>query len=345
MSGDKRSPISSSPSLASAPGNAPVAQAGNGDILFIGSVLIAAHLEFPALIESLRSAFAEAPVVPSRHHHDIKGEGRSFGTLLLMPSCQRDGKLLGVKNITINPGNSAIGLPATNGIYFMCDGRTGGNPIILDASELTSRRTIASSALAADYLARRDAHKLLIVGAGRIASLATDAFSAVRPIDSVTIWNRTHGNAEKLAQRLREKGVQAQASDDLEAAVRDADIVHCATLSVEPLIRGEWLDRGTLLDMVGAFTPSMKEADPGCFAVSRVFIDVPDALHEAGDVIAAIRSGAIVEEEDVGTLAQLCRGEIEGRRTDSEITMFKSVGSAIADFAAARLVHSRVTGQ
>jgi ornithine cyclodeaminase len=211
---------------------------------------------------------------------------------------------------------------------------------LIDGAELTRRRTAAASALAGSFLAREDAASLLIVGSGHIGGLMAAAYRAVRPIERVHIWNIREAGAVHLAARLRAEGLVADAVTDLAAAVGEADIVTCATLAREPLVRGEWLRRGTHLDLIGGFTPAMREADDEAVRRSRVFIDTDAALAEAGDLIDPIAHGVLRGEDVAGSLFTLCRGETQGRRDQSEITLFKSVGSALEDLAAAGLAYA-----
>jgi ornithine cyclodeaminase len=300
----------------------------------IDAARTAAALPFDGLIAALRAAFAARTSAPPRHHHHLAHDGGD-GTLLLMPAWA--GESLGVKIATVFPGNNARGLPSVYSSYLLCDAATGRPLALLDGDAITARRTIATSALAASLLARVDAASLLIVGSGRIARLAPAAFAAVRPIRRVTVWNRDPAGAAALAAQFRSEGVDAKPAASLETAAAQADIITCATPSTEPLIRAEWLRPGTHLDLIGSFTPAMREADDACFALSRVFVDTPDALAEAGDLVAPMASGAL-RAGDVATLADLCTGRVPGRRADDELTLFKAVGTAIADLAAATLV-------
>jgi ornithine cyclodeaminase len=283
-----------------------------------------AALPFPALIEALRAAFKAGAEAPTRHHHPLPGAA----TLLLMPAWQREH--LGVKIVTVHPANAERGLPAVHATYLLADLATGAPLALLDGDVLTARRTAAASALAASYLARPDASRLLVVGAGRVASLLPEAHAAVRPIRDVEVWNRTRASGERLAGLLRDHGFDAQPAGDLADAVRRADIVSCATLSQTPLIEGAWLVPGTHLDLVGAYMPAMREADAATVARAAVFADTAAALHECGEL-------AGLQTSDLrGTLESLCRGG-EGRRGPDEITLFKSVGTALEDLAAAAL--------
>ena len=296
---------------------------------------VAAALPWPDLIEALRDAFRSDIVAPARHVHAVPG-----GTLLLMPAWQRghlSGDLIGVKIVTVFPGNRALGRGSIGSHYLLCDGITGQALAMLDGETLTARRTAAASALAASYLARPDATRLLVVGAGQVASLLPAAYRAVRPITHVTVWNRSPAGAERLAALLRQQGMLACATTELDAAMAEADIVTCATLATAPIIHGAALWPGTHLDLIGGFTPAMREADEAALRRARVFIDTETAVAEAGDL------AGLAPADVAGTLATLCAGGA-GRITQDEVTLFKSVGTALEDLAAAGLVLRQMAG-
>ena len=295
-----------------------------------------AALPFEALIPALRALFALGCVVPSRHVHEVGG---AF-TSLIMPAWT-PGCYYGIKTVNIAPGNAALGLPGLHASYLLHDANTGAPLALIDGDQITARRTAAASALAASFLARRDARHLLVVGAGQVARLLPEAHRAVRPIERVTIWARRAAEAETLANELRGRGIAAAASDDLEAAVAAADIVSAATLATTPLIEGRWLREGSHLDLIGSFTPAMREADDACFAGAAIYVDTDEALQKSGDLLGPMQRGVFAAAEVRGTLATLSRGEAQGRRDDSERTVFKSVGTALEDLAAAILVYER----
>lgn len=297
-----------------------------------------ARLPFRALIAALRRAFADGATVPLRHTHTIANPAGTDGTVLLMPAW-RPGARLGIKTVTIFPGNTAQDRPALHSLYTLFDARSGVPLAQLDGNEITSRRTAAVAALAVDFLARADARSLLVLGCGRVAQLLPEAIACMRPVDAVRVWNHRPEGAERLAAALRAQGYAAQAVVDLAAAVAEADVVVAATLSQAPLVRGAWLRAGTHVGLLGSFTPAMRESDAACFARSRVFVDTDEALMKSGDVIAARAEGGFDDAHMAGTLASLCRGEAEGRRDAAEITLFKSVGTALADLAAAELAY------
>jgi ornithine cyclodeaminase/alanine dehydrogenase-like protein (mu-crystallin family) len=262
---------------------------------------------------------------------------------LLQMAAWQPGGHLGVKTVTVFAANGARGLPSVHAVYTLFDAGTGVPLAQLDGAALTTRRTACVSALAASYLARDDATRLLVVGAGRVASLLPAAMAAVRPIEHVTVWNHRPEGARSLARSLCEQGMRAEATEDLRSAVQRADIVSCATLATQPLIRGEWLPAGTHLDLIGSFAPDMRESDAQCVARARVFVDHDEALAKAGDLLQAIAEQAFEPAAVQGTLEQLCRAQRAGRAKADEITLFKSVGAAWQDLAAARLLIERAT--
>ena len=295
-----------------------------------------AALPFEALIPALRALFASGCVVPPRHVHEVGG---AF-TSLIMPAWT-PGRYYGIKTVNVAPGNAAIGLPGLHASYLLHDANTGAPLAFIDGDQITARRTAAASALAASFLARRDARHLLVVGAGQVARLLAEAHRAVRPIERVTVWARRGAEAETLANELRGRGIAAAASDDLEAAVAAADIVSAATLATLPLIEGRWLRPGSHLDLIGSFTPAMREADDACIAGAALYVDTDEALQKSGDLLGPMQRGVFAAAEVRGTLATLSRGEADGRRDDTERTVFKSVGTALEDLAAAILVYER----
>ncbi|WP_114947235.1 ornithine cyclodeaminase family protein [Microvirga calopogonii] len=295
-------------------------------------------LTFPALIDALAEAFRGDMVTPVRHHHEIERAG-AHGTLLLMPSwtgpATQDG-FVGVKVVSVFPENGAKGLPSVMGSYLLMDGATGEPVSVLDGTRLTVWRTAAASALAARYLAREDAGRMVMVGAGSLAPFLIRAHMSQRPIREVALWNHNGARAEALAAELRREGLPVTAVTNLEAAVREADLISCATLSSAPIVRGGWLKPGAHLDLVGAFNLKMREADDEALLRAQVHIDTPAAKTEGGDVAVALQGGAMAESHIRGTLADLCVSA--PRRDPAAITAFKSVGAALEDLAAAMLV-------
>lgn len=292
----------------------------------LGATETRAALPFGPLIAALRTAFAAGGDVPERHHHALPGGA----TLLLMPAW--DERLLGTKLVTVHPANPAHGLPAVHSLYLLASAETGQPLVLLDGGELTARRTAAVSALAGSYLAPPGPLRMLLVGAGRVGSLLPRAWREVRALSEVAVWNPTPAHAERLAAELAAEGLPTRPAGLLADEVAAADLVSCATLAAEPLIRGAWLRPETHLDLVGSFRPTMREADEQAVEQAEVWVDSRAALAEAGE-LAALASGDVA-----GTLADLCRGAAV-RTPGKRSTLFKSVGTALADLAAARLAH------
>lgn len=303
---------------------------------------MAARLDRRTLIDRLAQAFAGETVAPVRARHEYGARGPDDGSLLVMPAWDREA--LGVKLVTVTPANGARALPAVNAVYVLFDAVTGAPRALLDGEELTLRRTGAVSALAARSLARADASRLLVVGTGRLAPHLALSHALVRPLREIRVWGRRQDAAAQAARELavacEHEGIVADvaACTDLEAGVRRADVITCATLSREPLVLGAWLHAGQHLDLVGAFRPDMREADDECLRRAQIWVDTrAGALAEAGELVQGIAAGACRPDAVRGELADLVRHNTAPQRSDAAITLFKSVGTAVADLAAARL--------
>ncbi len=293
-----------------------------------------AALPWQLLVDHLAQAFAHGAQVPLRHAHALGGSD----ALLLMPAWSDDA--MGVKLVTVMPGNAGLGLATVHATYLLLDRKSGQTLALLDGEALTLRRTAAASALAARHLARSDARELLIVGSGKLAGWMARAHCALRPdLAQVRIWGRNPGARAALAETLVREGLPASACDDLQSAVRQADIISCATTSTRALVLGQWLKPGTHLDLVGGFKPDMREVDDAAIAMARVFVDTyAGALAEAGDLVQPLAAGRISRAHIVAELAELVQSGASARQASSEITLFKSVGTALEDLAAAQLV-------
>jgi alanine dehydrogenase len=312
----------------------------------IGPEELRKALTWHALEAALARIFRDGCAAPLRHRHALPGDGGPEGMLLLMPAWELPGKPgrrhSGVKIVHVLPGNGARGLPAVQASYLLSDAGTGEAVALLDGGELTDRRTAAASTLAGRHLARPDSRRLLVLGSGRVATALAEAWSARFPIEEVAIWSRNPDHAARLAARLAAHGLPARpaASPD----PRGFDIVSAATLSEAPLIRGEEVEPGTHVDLVGAFRPAMRESDSALIARATVVVDTrAGCLAEAGDIVQAIAEGAIAESHLAAELAELCRGAHPGRTGREEVTVFKSVGWAGEDLAAAILATEGAT--
>jgi ornithine cyclodeaminase len=310
---------------------------------FITADEIESALSYPALVDVLERAFRTGAIAPPRHHHTIKLADRPDATLLLMPAwsaaepgAATAGRYIGIKSVTVFPDAGKLGKPAVQGAYLLLSTETGEPLALMDAPRLTVWRTAAASALAARHLAPERASRMLIVGAGALAPYLVRAHASVRPIREVAVWNRTLSGAQRLAAKLTAMGLAASATEDLEAAVRGADLISTATLSSEPLVRGQWLKPGRHLDCVGAFRPDMREPDDEAVRRARIWVDTREgAMREAGDLTQPLEARVIEPAKIEGDLYELVRGTAPRRRSADEITMFKSVGASIEDLAAA----------
>ncbi|KAI5062730.1 hypothetical protein GOP47_0023269 [Adiantum capillus-veneris] len=338
---------------------------------YVDAAQISSLLSYAALIDHLRLAFKNADTIsaPPRLHYTLPCSSSSSSssssspsaspTLLLMPAwpsapCSSSSSYLGVKLVTVFPHNASQNLPSVSASYLLSSALTGLPLAFLDGKELTLWRTACVSALASQYLSRSDARILLMVGAGALAPHLIKAHCAARPlIQTIFIWNRTHSRAQALAQALGDELMSSKcenlqddsdaasskivsACTDLEAVTRNADIICCATLSEKPLVQGSWLKPGTHLDLVGSFAPNMRECDEDAIRQATVVMDTPEALQEAGELVGHV-------DVATGTLSELIRGEKQGRlHTDTSFTVFKSVGCALVDLAAAQLVYEKL---
>jgi ornithine cyclodeaminase/alanine dehydrogenase-like protein (mu-crystallin family) len=299
-------------------------------------------LPFDRLIPALAEMFRQGCTVPPRHVHSVPEAGAA-NSVLIMPAWQPGG-LLGIKTVNVFPDNARRGLPALHSLYALFDARTGEPLAMLDGDEITARRTAAASALAASLLAPARSKTLLVVGSGTVAGLLPSAYRAAMPIERVLVWARRHERAASLAARLAAEGFEARAEADLPQAVAQADVVSCATLATRPLVRGAWLRPTSHLDLIGSFTPAMREADLRCFMDARVYVDTAEALVKSGDLREPIARGVLRAKDVVGDLAGLVRGEAPPRLDFAGRTVFKSVGTALEDLAAASLAWRTLNG-
>ncbi len=313
-------------------------------MLLIGPEQIEKHLGWRETIEALAAMFAGSCTVPKRIHYPIPLPGQPEATMLLMPAWIA-GRYNGLKLVSVYPGNSDKNLPTIIGTYLLMNGATGEVIAQLEAGELTARRTVCASALASKYLSRADAGRLLIVGSGRLARCLGFAHDAVRPLTEILIWARNRDKAEQTATIYSRAGYRCRVIDDLESGCRTADIISCATMSSKPLVHGAWLRPGTHLDLIGSFKPQMRESDDEAVARSTIFVDTREgALAEAGDLLMPMANGVIRSDDIAAELGELVTGVHPGRTAENEITLFKSVGAALEDLAAAIRCYENSTG-
>ncbi|MHA3980650.1 bifunctional Delta(1)-pyrroline-2-carboxylate/Delta(1)-piperideine-2-carboxylate reductase [Halovulum sp. GXIMD14794] len=298
---------------------------------------ISAALDWAALIGQLRTWFSENEVeAPARQVLPIRQPDGSEASLLIMPAWV-PGSSIGVKVVTFFPENAQRGKPTINAGYMLFDGETGEMRAVMDADLLTARRTACASALAADYLARRDAKHLLVVGTGQLSRAMAQAHVTVRRYDRISVWGRSPDSAEHVARDLAALGLPARAVKSLQLACSEADVISTVTASTSPIVKGEWLKPGTHLDLVGSFRPDMRESDDQAVTQAKIFVDNTDSAMLGGDLAQPAKAGLIDPMLFHADLAELCQGRHPGRQSDSEFTLFKSAGTALEDLAAAEL--------
>ncbi|XP_065869182.1 protein SAR DEFICIENT 4 [Euphorbia lathyris] len=313
--------------------------------IFITSESLHSILTHHSLIQHFHDSLPSiTPLLhtPIRQSYDVSPSS----SLLLMPAWSSSPSLpyIGVKLVTSFPQNSTLNLPGIHASYVLFSSTNGQTLASIDATVLTHYRTSCVSGLASKILARDDSKVLVMIGAGALAPHLIKAHLAAKPsLEKVIIWNRTGGKAANLVEKLREEcelneRVCFESSENLGEIVKLGDIVSCATNSDRALVEGEKLKVGAHLDLVGSFKETMMECDDEAIKRGKVFVDNEAALIEAGEIVGAIQRG-VIEKKDVGFLVDLIkRGEI-GRRDSDEITVFKSVGSAVVDLLAAQLVY------
>jgi ornithine cyclodeaminase len=316
------------------------------DLRLIDAASVHRLLDYAPLVEALAAAHRAAPPLVGRSLLEPPpGAGRVGEGFLVLPAWAH-GRAFGVKMVTIVPANAerADRLPTVQAVYQLFEGATGRPLAVIDGTALTLRKTAADSGLGAQLLARADASTLLMIGAGALAPHLILAHRAVRPsLRRVLVWNRSAPRRDRLLAELAQRGIAAEPADDLEAAVRAADVISAATLASEPLVRGAWLQPGAHVDLVGAYTPTMREADDEAMRRARVHVDYPGStVEESGDLVQPLASGALTRQDVLGDLFDLCQGRAPGRRSADEITLFKNGGGSHLDLFSAEFLLRRL---
>lgn len=280
----------------------------------------------------------------------LLADGRSLvgmmpGSLAASPGSRASSEppAIGLKVVTVFPGNHGSEWDSHQGVVVLFDAEHGVPRCILDASEVTSIRTAAASALATRVLANEDAGDLAILGSGVEARTHVEALLAVRRIARVRVFSPSREAREAFARRESERhGLHIEPMESARAAVEGASIVCTTTSSREPVLAGAWLARGAHVNAVGACIISARELDTAAVVRSRLFVDRREsALNEAGDFLIPKSEGAIGDEHIQGELGDVLIGKCAGRRSREEITLFKSLGIAVEDLAVARWLDRR----
>lgn len=299
-------------------------------------------LNYDKMLEALYKIFISKFTMPVRHHHFYNTPDSAENALILMPAWTD--KYLGCKQVIVAPKNAEQHLPAIHALYTLFNAETGVPLAQMDATKLTSVRTACASALAAKYLARENAENLLVIGSGSVAYHLAQAHSSVRNYKHIEVWARNTDKAQALLDSLKEQGfTNVFLAKDLQTAIQKADVISSATLSKEPIIKGEWLKPGVHLDLIGSHTPKTREADDEVIRRSTIYADSREgALHETGELAIPIASGLLDPKDVQADLVELCKANKLARKNEEEITLFKSAGLAIEDLAAALMVYEAV---
>ncbi len=313
----------------------------------ISNEFIEENTNFSELIYEIKNHFStDEVIVPLRHHHDFPNpEVQADSTLLLMPAWNPS-KNAGVKIVTVSPENGQFDLPSIQGTYIYFDAIKGSIKAILEAKSLTVKRTAAASALASSYLSRKNSSTLLMIGTGALSINLIKAHAAVRPIKEVFVWGRNFEKATAICEALKNENFTATPVKSIEEKISKADIISCATLSKTPLVLGKYLKPGQHIDLVGAYKKDMREADDGTISKAAVFLDTfQGGLKESGDIVIPLQNGTLKEENIKADLFQLCSHLKTGRNSEKEITVFKSVGHALEDLAAANYYYKKYSNE
>jgi ornithine cyclodeaminase/alanine dehydrogenase-like protein (mu-crystallin family) len=263
-------------------------------------------------------------------------------SLATMPAVLADPPAMGVKIITVFPGNHGQGVDSHQGFVMLFEGERGSPLALIDAIAITAIRTAAVSALATRLLARNDAGDLAILGSGTQARSHLEAMQAVRSIRRVRAWSPHRERLEAFVNDEAARGVEVEISDGAREAVEGADIVCTVTAAAEPVLAGDWLSPGAHVNAVGASLAANRELDSAAVRRARLFVDRREsARSEAGDYLIPLQEGAIGEDHIIAEIGELAAGLAKGRETADEITLFKSLGLAIEDLAAARWIHQQ----
>ena len=298
---------------------------------------------YGALVEALAKGLREQIESPPRSHFNPNHDASA---VLIMPAW-RPHQIMGTKIVSIWPENNARGKSAVSATYVVTSCKDGTPLAVIDGTELTLRRTAAAAALAARALARTESHRLVVLGTGALSAHMAMAHHSVFKLSEVTVWGRSLDKACRVVANLAEVGIVAQATSDLQLALANADIVAAATTASTPFIPSAWVMAGTHLGLIGAFTANMAEAELQLLPRAQLFADNRAAvLEKGGEVVQALRAGLIAQHDVLAELSELVASpaQINFRRAESDITVFKSVGFAALDLIAAEHVLSGLAG-
>jgi len=304
-------------------------------------------LEYNGLVEAIRQAHLGAmPKMSDRIIYQEPNEQGPPDSFIILPAWQPQEGLL-CKLVTSFPGNmQKHGVSNVNSIYAFVNGQTGITEAVIDGEAMIFRKTSADSALGADILARKDARSLLMIGAGGLAPYLVRAHLCVRPgLDTILVWNRSADNAARLVELLARENIAAAQVDDLDSAVARADIISSATMASEPLIKGALLQPGVHVDLVGSFTPEMREADDDVLTNCDIFVDHRQTTERSGEFLGPFERAVISPADVRGDLFELCQGKVSGRSSREQRTLMKNGGGSHIDYFVARYLMQRLREQ
>lgn len=302
-------------------------------------------LPYPALVSALEKAFALHSHAPERAHYQMGDDWGTDAQMLIMPAWRED-QFTGVKLLSLYPDNPKRGLPNITGLYCLFDGANGKPVALMDAGEITRRRTAATSVLAARYLAPKKPKNHLLIGTGALAQPFIEAYHAHFDCENIWLWGRNPEKSQNIVASFDGRIPSLSAVDDLPNCARQAQIITTLTTARTPVLKGDWVSPGTHLDLVGSYRPDMRETDDSALLKSHLFVDIRDgAPRESGDLTQPLKQGVIQMSDIQADLGQLVTGQRQGRTATDAITLFKSAGAAIEDLAAAVLIYQTLNPQ
>lgn len=304
-------------------------------------------LDFEGLIAALRTAhMGGMPKTADRIMYQEPNPQGQPDSFIMLPAWEPGEGILAKMTTSFPQNKERYGLPTVNSVYVFFNGQTGAVESIVDGEAMIFRKTSADSALGSSLLSRPDAENFLMIGAGGLAPYLVEAHLTARPgIKRISIWNRTVANAEALVRRLEAKGISAQVVEELDSAIADADIVSSATMASNPHLKGELLKPGAHVDLVGSFTPAMREADDDVLRRATIFVDHRQTTERSGEFLGPFERGIISLNDVKADLFELCQGKIQGRTSDVEITMMKNGGGSHMDYYVTKYMVDRHNGR
>ena len=310
-------------------------------MIFISADDIKKIFTIKSLIDAIESVYKKNSKVPIRHVHNIDylKYSNDPSQLMLMPAFLNE-EDYGIKLLNVFPSNPLNNLSRINALYILFDSKNGKIKAVLDGTELTNQRTAAMSAIASKYLSKVNSKKLLVLGTGALVPYMIEAHCFVRPIEEVLIWGRDLNKVINIVNKYKNNKIKVSIAHNIEKACGDADVITSITSAKKEFIMGSWLNNKVHIDLVGAHTKTMSELEPYAFSLGNIYVDNRESvLEEAGDLINAINLGFIKENDIKADIKELITKNKYARNNNKQLTIYKSVGHALSDLAAARLAY------